>query len=193
MRHSCVFMHIRVAPQANMLSGMSVFVVGVWRCLSSHLAGALLADAFHHIFGLFPLEAGGEGNGGNVDIGEAIGAVAYATGEVDMALAVARVVEMADAIFLRSGAVVDFMEQVFLGEERQHAEQCGAVDGGQGGFKVCQIERIAEVVAHFLPDEHAHGSDADARVHKGLFVGNVYMHGVRCKTLPNPPCLGREK
>ena len=100
-----------------MLSGMSVFVVGKSRCLSSHLAGALLTDAFHHIFGLFPLEAGGEGNGGNVDIGEAIGAVAYATGEVDMALAVARVVEMANAILLRAATVVNLVEQVCLGED----------------------------------------------------------------------------
>ena len=55
------------------------------------------------------LEAGRKGYGRDADIVKTIGAMTLATSEVDMAMTVARVVEMADAILLRPGTIVNTM------------------------------------------------------------------------------------
>ena len=73
------------------------------------LLATLRTDAFDHIFGFFYLEAGRKGHGRDADIVKTIGAMTLATSEVDMAMTVARVVEMADAILLRTGTIVNTM------------------------------------------------------------------------------------
>lgn len=134
------------------------------------------ADAFNDVFGLFHLETRGKGDAGNVDILKAVGTVATAAGEVDMAMTVAGVVQVADAVLLRTGAVVNLMQQVGLGEQGQRAEQCGTVDGGQGGLQVCQAEGIGEAMTHLAPNEQADSRQPDARIVQYLLIGNVYVH-----------------
>ena len=73
------------------------------------LLATLRTDAFDHIFGFFYLETGRKGHGRDADIVKTIGAMTLATSEVDMAMTVARVVEMADTILLRTGTIVNTM------------------------------------------------------------------------------------
>ena len=73
------------------------------------LFATLRADALDNVFGFFNLEASRKGNGRNADIVKTIGAMTLATSEVDMAMTVARVVEMADTILLRTGTIVNTM------------------------------------------------------------------------------------
>ena len=73
------------------------------------LLATLRTDAFDHIFGFFYLETSRKGHGRDADIVKTIGAMTLATSEVDMTMTVARVVEMADAILLRPGTIVNTM------------------------------------------------------------------------------------
>ena len=73
------------------------------------LLATLRTDAFDHIFGFFYLETGRKGHGRDADIVKTIGAMTLATSEVDMTMTMARVVEMADAILLRTGTIVNTM------------------------------------------------------------------------------------
>ena len=98
------------------------------------------ADAFNDVFGLFHLETRGKGDAGNVDILKAVGAVATAAGEVDMAMTVAGVVQVADAVLLRTGAVVNLMQQVGLGEQGQRAEQCERSTVGKAASKSAKLK-----------------------------------------------------
>ena len=109
------------------------------------------ANAFDNVFCFFGLETGGEGDGGYVDTCEAVGAVAEAAGEVDVAVAVARVVEVADAVFLRTATVVNLVEKVGVGQGLEVAEEGGAVNGGQVLLKVGEAEGVGQFVAHFAP------------------------------------------
>ena len=72
---------------------------------------AVGADAFDDVFRFFGDEAVGKGNGRYGYVGEAEGFVADVAGEVDVAAALAGVVVVADAVFLRAAAVVDIVEQ----------------------------------------------------------------------------------
>ena len=130
-----------------------------------------MADAFDDVLRFLWREAFGQGHRWYDDVGQAIGVVADAAGEVDVAETMAGVVVLADAVFLHAGAVVDVVEQMGLGEEGECAEDGGAVEGGQAGFKVGEAEGIAEVVPDFPPDEQPVGGEADACLLKYLFVG----------------------
>lgn len=88
------------------------------------------ADAFNDVFGLFGHEARGERHRRNCYPGEAVGAVAEATGEMHMAGADSGVVVMAEAVFLNAAAVVDAVKEVGIAQQRQGAEKGGTVDGG---------------------------------------------------------------
>ncbi len=90
----------------------------------------LCTNAFDDIFGMLGLKTFGQRDGGNLDGGEAVGAVATNAGEMDVAGAVLCVVVMAEAILLRTCSVVDFVEQMSLGQDGEGAEQGAAVDGG---------------------------------------------------------------
>lgn len=78
---------------------------------------AILADAFDHIFRFFLHEAFRQWHWRNFHVRQAEGAVANAARQVDMSLAVARVVDVANAILLRAATVVNLVEQVCLGED----------------------------------------------------------------------------
>ena len=79
-----------------------------------------------------------------------------------MSLAVTGVVEMTDPIFLRSAAVVDFMQQVGVGECGECAEEGGAVNRGQCLHQVLQVESVMELVAHMSPYQQTDGCHAHA-------------------------------
>ena len=70
----------------------------------------LRTDAFDDILCLFHYETCRKRDGGDADISETKGAMAKATGEVDMTMTMARVVEVTDTVLLRAGAVVDAMQ-----------------------------------------------------------------------------------
>lgn len=80
------------------------------------LSRTIRADTFHHILGLLWLEAIGNGDLWNPDSCEAERAVAQTARQVYMALAMARVVYVADAIFLRARTIVDVMKQMGIGQ-----------------------------------------------------------------------------
>ena len=65
------------------------------------------ADALDHIFGLLGCEAFGQGHWGDFDIGQAVGVMADATSQMDMAVTVAGIIVLTDAVFLHAGAIVD--------------------------------------------------------------------------------------
>ena len=111
-----------------------------------------------------------------MDVGEAERAVADAAGQVNVAEAVTRVVEMTHTVFLRARPVVDFMQQVSIGEQREGAEEGGTVYCGQLGFQVGKVESVAEAVTHLFPDEHSDSCHANAGVHQRLFVVNFIVH-----------------
>ena len=128
---------------------------------SGLFTGAVRADAFDDIFGLFGNEAFGQGYGRYGDVGEAECPVAACAGEVHVALAMARVVVVADAVFLHAAAIVDAVQQVGVAEEGQRTEQGGTVDGGQRLFEVAEAEHSVGVVAHLAPYHCAYGCYAD--------------------------------
>ena len=127
-----------------------------------HFPGAMWADTFDDIFGFLGDEAFGQGYGWYGDVAEAEGLVAACAGEVHVALAVACVVVVADAIFLYAAAVVYGVQQMGVAEEGQCAKQGGAVDGGQSLFEVAEAEHTVGVVAHLAPYHCANGSYADS-------------------------------
>ena len=77
------------------------------------------------------LKTFGQGDGGYLDGGEAVGAVASNAGEMDVAGAVLGVVVMAETVFLRTCSVVNFVEQMCLGQGGEGAKQGATIDGGQ--------------------------------------------------------------
>ncbi len=91
----------------------------------------LCTQAFDDIFGVLGLKTFGQGNGRNLDGGKAISAVATYTSEMDVAGTVLCAVVMAETVFLRTCSVVDFVEQMSLGQGGEGAEQGAAVDGWQ--------------------------------------------------------------
>ncbi len=98
--------------------------------------------------------------------------MAACAGEVDVPCALACVVVVADAIFLRSATVVDIVQQMCLAEEGQSAEQGGAVDGRQSLLEVAEAKNTFCLVANLFPNHCAHGCYADAGIGKGFFVGH---------------------
>lgn len=87
----------------------------VWRNIL--FRATFFADAFDHIFRFFLHEAFGQWHWRNLYVRHAEGAVANAARQVDMSLAVARVIEVANAILLRAATVINLVEQVCLGED----------------------------------------------------------------------------
>ena len=75
-------------------------------------AGAFGADALDEVLGFFGLETFGDHDLRNADVGEAEGTVADAAGQVHVSRAQTRVIMVADAVFVRPGAIVDVVEQV---------------------------------------------------------------------------------
>ena len=120
-----------------------------------------------------------QGDGGNADVGEAVGAVAADASEMDVPFAVVGVAGGADAILLRAGAVVNLVQQVSLGKRRECAEERGAVHRRQRGLQISQRKGIAEAVAYLTPDKQANRCHTDACIVEGLLVRNVLfiIHG----------------
>ena len=70
------------------------------------------ADALDDVLRLNSFPAFGQGDSGDADVGEAVGAVAAGAGEVDVPCALACVVVVADTVFLYAAAIVDVVQQV---------------------------------------------------------------------------------
>ena len=80
------------------------------------------ANAFHHIFRFFGYEAFRQRHLWNANVGQTVGAVAQSAGQVDMAHTLPGVVMMADAVFLRSGTIIDVVQQVGFAQQRERTE-----------------------------------------------------------------------
>lgn len=91
---------------------------------------AVWADALDDIFGLFGDKTVGEGDGRYGYVGKTEGVVADAAGEVDVTAALACVVVMTYAVFLRTTTVVDIVQEMGVAEEGEGAEECGFIDCG---------------------------------------------------------------
>ena len=136
------------------------------------------ADALDDVLCLFGFKALGQRHGGYGDVGQAEGAVADKTGQVDVVAQMVSLVRRADAVLLRACTVVNLMQQMGFGECDEGAEQRRAVDGGQRLFKVSQREGVVEAVSHLTPDKQANRCHANACIVEGLFIGNVtFIHG----------------
>lgn len=101
-----------------------------------YLPGTPRTDTLDDILRLFLYEAFRQGDRGDTYMGKTEGAVTLPTGDMDMSLAMAGVVQMADTVFLGAGTVVDVMQQMRLREQGKGTEQGGAVDSRQSGFQV---------------------------------------------------------
>ena len=134
------------------------------------------AHTFHHIFRLFKFETFGDGHLWDTHVRQAECTMANSTRQMHMTLTMARVVEMADAILLRTRPIVDVVKQVGIGQERQRAKQCRAVDRRQRGLQIGKTESVAEPVSHLSPDEQPHGRHTNTSIVEHLLVGNVMMH-----------------
>ena len=128
------------------------------------LCRAVAADAFHNIFGLLWNKAFRQGDGRDGDIVEAECFVTFDASKMYMAEAVAGVVVMADAVFLRTATVVDVVEQVCVAEKCQGSEQGAAVDGWQSLFKVVKAENTIETMTYLFPNHQSHRGDAYAGI-----------------------------
>ena len=149
-------------------------------CFAGFLFGALRTDALDDVFGFFGDEAFGQRHRRNGDVAEAESLVAAGAGEVHVALAVAGVVVVADAVFLHSAAVVDVVQQVGVAEKGQRAEQGGAVDGGQRLLEVAQAEDAIGVVPYLSPYHQTHGGYAYAGIMQCFFVSNHNYNALMC-------------
>ena len=95
-------------------------------------------------------------------------------GEVDVAAALAGVVVVADAVFLRAAAVVDIVEQVGIAEYCQRAKERRLVDGRHSLLEVAEAEDAVGRVAHLPPYHEADGGHSDSSIFECFFVS----HGV---------------
>lgn len=91
---------------------------------------AAWAEALDDVFGLFGDKTVGEGDGRYGYVGKTESVVADAAGEVDVTAALARVVVLAYAVFLRTTTVVDIVQEMGVAEEGESAEECGFIDCG---------------------------------------------------------------
>ena len=104
------------------------------------------------------------------DIGQTVGAMTAQTGQMYVPLAVARIVVMADAVFLRPLPVVYLVKQMGFGEQRQRAEQRRTVYRRHHCLKVGQAESIAELVPDVSPDHQPDGRHPHSGMYQCLFV-----------------------
>ena len=111
------------------------------------LFGTFCTNTLHDIFGVFGLEAFGQRDGGNLNGGEAVGAMATYAGEMDVARAMLCVVMVAETVFLCPCSIVDFVKQMCLGESGEGAEQCAAIDGRQCCLEVSERKGILKVTS----------------------------------------------
>ena len=74
-----------------------------------YLPGTPRTDTLDDILRLFLYEAFRQGDRGDTYMGKTEGAVTLPTGDVDMSLAMAGIVQMADTVFLGARAIVDVM------------------------------------------------------------------------------------
>lgn len=95
---------------------------------------------------------------------QTIGAVAFATSQMNMAVTLSGIVKMADAIFLHARSVVNIMEQMHTGKEGECAKQGGAINCRLGLFNICQTKSITETMAYGAPYHQAYGGDTDAGI-----------------------------
>lgn len=121
-------------------------------------------DALDNILGFFGCKTSRKRNAGYADVGKTIGAMTDFTGEMHVTLAMAGVVDMADAILLRAGTIVNLMEQMGTGEHVQRAEKGGTVNRGKLSLKVGEAEGIGKAMPHLLPYHQADGGQTDAGI-----------------------------
>lgn len=124
----------------------------------------LCTNAFDDIFGVLGLKTFGQGDGGNLDGGETVGAVATNAGEMDVAGTMLGAVVKAETVLLRTCSVVDFVEQMSLGQGGEGAEQGAAVDRGQRSLEVGKRKSILKVTSDGFQNQDAHGCHADTSV-----------------------------
>ena len=84
-------------------------------------------DSFHHAVGLFDGESFRMWNGGGVNVLYAEGLSAGCACKMDMRGMCASA--FASAVYLRSAAVIDFVQEFVVQKQRESPEQCGSVDG----------------------------------------------------------------
>lgn len=125
------------------------------------------ADALHDVFVVVGKEAVGEGDDGDGLVFETIGLAASGAGEVDVVEMVAAFAT-ADTILFKSRPVVDFVQQVVLGEKAKGTENAGTVHLGQPCFHICQRKGFRTVLNGSV-NEESDGSGANAVLLEDFF------------------------
>ena len=120
------------------------------------------ADAFDEVVGGGHVVVGGEGDGRDEDVGEAIGGVATLAEEMDVHVVVGGVV-VAEAELVGGGVVtvLDGMDEVVFTEEGECTEDAGLVECDESVLKFGEGERTVGF-AQCIHHEDAIGSWADA-------------------------------
>ena len=95
--------------------------------IKSVFNSTIRTDSFHHAVGLFDGESFRMWNGGGVNVLYAEGLSAGCACKMDMRGMCASA--FASAVYLRSAAVIDFVQEFVIQKQRESPEQCGSVDG----------------------------------------------------------------